>query len=117
MAEVVLTIGDRQHRIACKAGSEAQVRRMGAMLDERWPAAHRASGGNNGERSMLFVALMLADALDEAAAGGDPAVAVAGAPVSTPPAAPPPDSEALLARIADRLESLAAALEEDTQSA
>lgn len=112
MAEVILKIGDRQHRIACKAGSEDQVRRMGAMIDDRWGAAHRASGGLNAERSMLFVALMLADALDEAQrrlAGGQTDAPPAAAPIPTP-AAPLPSEDALN-HIADRIEAIAAALE------
>lgn len=112
MAEVILKIGDRQHRIACKAGSEDQVRRMGAMIDDRWGAAHRASGGLNAERSMLFVALMLADALDEAQrklAAGQPVAQPVAAPLPAP-AAPALDGE-MLSRIADRIEAIAAALE------
>ncbi len=34
------------------------------MLDRHWSIAARASGGLNGERTMLFLALMLADELD-----------------------------------------------------
>ena len=95
MADVTLTIGDRRHSVACPDGQEDQVRRLGKMLDARWGAATRASGGLNGERTMLFVALMLADALDEA---------------ERRPAA---DADtAMLERVADRLEALAASLEE-----
>jgi cell division protein ZapA len=97
MAEVVLDIGGRQHRIGCRDGSEDQVRRMGTMLQQRWAAATTASGGQSTERSMLFVALMLADTLDEmqrkgakTTAGDDPA----------------------LTNIADRLEAIATALEQ-----
>jgi cell division protein ZapA len=95
MADVTLTIGDRRHTVACPDGQEDQVRRLGTMLDAHWATAARASGGLNGERTMLFVALMLADALDDA--DRRPAGA---------------QDEALLARIADRLESLAASLEQ-----
>lgn len=101
MAEVLLSIGDRQHRVACRDGSEDHLRRMGAMIDQRWAAANQASGGNNAERSMLFVALMLADALDEQQAA----------------VAAPAANDAVLARIADRLEALADALENDAPSA
>ena len=95
MADVTLTIGDRRHAVACPPGQEDQLRRLGTMLDAHWANAARASGGLNGERTMLFVALMLADALDEAERR--PAEA---------------KDEALLANIADKLESLAASLEQ-----
>jgi cell division protein ZapA len=95
MADVTLTIGDRRHTVACPDGQEDQVRRLGTMLDAHWSTAARASGGLNGERTMLFVALMLADALEEAD--------------RRPTAA---KDEAVLARIAARLESLAASLEQ-----
>ncbi|MEO5866222.1 MAG: cell division protein ZapA [Sphingomonas sp.] len=94
MADVTLTIGDRRHTVACRDGEEDQLHRLGTLLDARWNSAQRASGGLNGERTMLFVALMLADALDEAERrpAGDA-------------------NGALVARIADRLEAVAAALE------
>ena len=102
MAEVVLQIGDRRHSVACRDGEEAQVRQLGSLLDERWAAANRAAGGLSGERAMLFVALMLADALQESE--------------SRPPE-PGAASPAMLATIADRLESLAAALEQSPATA
>ena len=92
MAEVTIMIGDRPHTVYCQDGGEARVR----MLGQRWPAALRASGGHNGERALLFVALMLADALEEAERRPPAGAAV---------------SEAALARIAERLEALADALE------
>ena len=59
--------------------------------------ADRAAGGLSAERAMLFVALMLADDLDEAAHRPPEGAAV---------------SEIALTRIADRLEGLAQALEQ-----
>lgn len=95
MAEVTLTIGDRRHVVACREGEQDQIHRLGAMLDSRWAAALRASGGLSTERTMLFIALMLADALDE----GD--------------RRPPELADAtLLDMLAERLETLAATLEE-----
>jgi len=100
VSEVTLTIGGRRHIVACHDGEEAQVRRLGDMLDQRWASAERAAGGLNGERAMLFVALMLADALDE-----------------TDRRSPDGAGEALLARVADRLEALADTLEKPGASA
>ena len=102
MAEVQLSIGGRNHPVACRDGEEARVEELGRLLQERWPAALRAAGGVSNERAMFFVALMLADALDEA---------------QTRPPEGSAMSEAALARIADRLESLADALEQSPPSA
>ena len=101
MANVVIQVGGRGWPIACRAGEEPRVEALGRMLEARWAAADRASGGSP-ERAMLLVALMLADALDEAE--------------SRPPAGAAL-SEVALARIADRLESLADALEMDGAAA
>ncbi|MBA4048348.1 MAG: cell division protein ZapA [Sphingomonas sp.] len=104
MAEVSLIIGGRAHRIACADGQEAQLERLGAMVAERWETAQRAAGGTGAERTMLLIALMLADALSDAqrasasASGGN-------------------DAAPLLDAIATRLEALATALEHDGKSA
>lgn len=95
MADVTLTVGTRRHVVTCPDGQEEQLRRLGAMLDAKAGAAERASGGLSGERTMLFVALMLADALDEA--NRRPAIT---------------NDEVLLGLIAEQLESLAERLEQ-----
>lgn len=96
MANVTLQIGGRPHTVACRDGEEARLQQLGRMIEERWPAALRAAGGVPSERAMLFVALMLADDLDEVQQRPPEGAAV---------------SEPALARIADRLEALADALE------
>ncbi len=95
MANVLLQIGGRAWPIACRDGEERRGETLGRMLDQRWAAADRAAAGQP-ERAMLFVALMLADALEEAESRPPVGAAIA---------------EPALERIADRLESLAAALE------
>ncbi|HEX8383041.1 MAG TPA: cell division protein ZapA [Sphingomonas sp.] len=98
MAQVTLSFGGRGHVVACRDGEEARVHQLGQIIEERWAGAARAGGGSY-ERTFLYVALMLADALDEAENR------------------PLPDnlvSEDELAGIADRLESLAATLEQTT---
>lgn len=101
MAEISITIGGRSHRIACRDGEEDRVRQLAAMIDERWAPAERAAGLNS-ERAFLMVALMLADDLDESERRPPVGAAV---------------SDAALARIADRLERLASALEQTPSSA
>jgi cell division protein ZapA len=100
MADVTITIGDRRHTVACRDGEEDQLRRLSALLDSRWATAARASGGLNGERTMLFIALMLADSLDEAERR-----------------LPDGAGEAQLDQLADRLEGIASALEKSSPNA
>jgi len=102
MADVTLTIGDRRHQVACRDGEEAQLLRLGEMLDQRWAAANHASGGLSGERTMLLIALMLADSLDAARNAPPDASGASGA---------------YLDGLAERLESIAAALEKDAPGA
>ncbi|WP_375392693.1 cell division protein ZapA [uncultured Sphingomonas sp.] len=101
MAQVQLSIGGRAMAVACRDGEEGRVRLLGRMLDERWPAAERAAGGV-ADRAMFFLALMLADDLDEAEHRPPAGAAV---------------SETAVVRIAERLERLADALEQTPPSA
>ena len=101
MAVVTLRIGDGIHDLACRDGGEARLERAGAIVDEFWDKGRAASGGAGGQRAMLLTALMIADALIEAR--------------ETPP--PETPEARLLNEMAARLESLAAALEEEGASA
>ena len=99
MAQVTLTLGGRGFVVGCREGEEARVEHLGRMITERWSGAAKAGGSL--ERSFLFLALMLADELDEEINR------------------PLPDnlvSEEELAVIADRLESLASTLEQSAPS-
>jgi cell division protein ZapA len=98
MADVTLTIAGRPYSVACRDGEEPHLRRLGQLIDQHSETAARASGGLNSERTLLFIALILADQLDEAER--NPSTGV---------------SPLLLERIADRLEAVAAALEDDAQ--
>ncbi|URW76549.1 cell division protein ZapA [Sphingomonas donggukensis] len=95
MAEVTLRIGGRAHTVACRDGGEADLEALGRRLDAHAQTASRAAGGQSGERTMLYIALLLADELAEAER----------APGTGP-------SSAALARIAERLESIAAGIED-----
>ncbi|VXC93748.1 cell division protein ZapA [Sphingomonas sp. AX6] len=125
MAQVTIHIGGRAHVIACRDGEEDHVRSLAAMLDAHHANADRASAGQSGERTMLFVGLFLADQLNEArktiAALPPPPPAY---PVAQPiakkdeldlePAKPKGIDPAVLDGIAERLEALADNLESDT---
>ncbi len=100
MAEVTLTLAGRDYAVACRDGEEPHLKRLEAMISPHADTAQRASGGINSERTLLYLALILADMLDEAE--------------RNPPSGVSP---ILLDHIADRLEAVAAALEEDTAAA
>ena len=68
MSEVALKIGGRTYRVACAAGEEDRVKRLGKTIDEKL-ATMGASAGP-GEQNMLFAALLLADEVQEARDGG-----------------------------------------------
>ncbi|MFZ5747682.1 MAG: cell division protein ZapA [Pseudomonadota bacterium] len=100
MADVQLSIAGRAYTVACRDGEEAHLLRLEHLMARHADTAQRASGGINSERTLLFLALILADLLDEAERN-------------------PPEgvSPVLLDNIADRLEAVAAALEEDAPGA
>jgi cell division protein ZapA len=100
MADITLTIAGRNYSIATRDGEEAHIRHLETILQKHAETAQRASGGLNMERTLLYLALILADLLDEAERHPPQGV-----------------SPVLLERIADRLESVAAALEEDATNA
>ncbi len=100
MADVNLMIGGRGHTVACRDGDEAHLLHLGSILDRHHAVASQAAGGAGAERTFLFLSLILADALDEA---------------DRRPSAE--RDTAAMARIADRLEAVADALEEAGVSA
>lgn len=74
MSEVTLRIGGRTYRVACNDGQEAQLAKLGSMIDEKF----QQLSGNlapTEAQNLVFAAILLADELQEAreAVGGDPA--------------------------------------------
>ena len=100
MAEITLSIAGRSYAIAAREGDEMHLRHLESLLQRHAADALRASGGLNQERTLVYLALILADLLDEAERNPPQGV-----------------SPVLLERIADRLEAVAAALEEDAAEA
>ena len=98
MAEVDLTIAGRAYRVACRAGEEENLRAAGALVDAKSREAIAGLGTLSESRQLLFAALLLADHIVDGRqelvdTGPDPALVERAE------------------RLAERLESLAAALE------
>ena len=111
MSNVPLSIGGRSFTVACAAGEEAHVARLGRSIDAKL-AAMGDLAGQSESRMLLFASLLLADELHEAQS----ARAMAPAPpaeAAAPPAAEPMPANlgARLLAIATRLENLADLLE------
>jgi len=99
MGQITLTIAGRSHQVGCRDGEEPKLRALGAMLERHAPAVQHAAGGSS-ERTLLYIALILADQLAEREA------------------APPSDiTSDILERVADRLEALASTLEQTVPNA
>jgi cell division protein ZapA len=96
MAEVTLNIAGRDYAVPCRDGEELHFKRLEGLLVRHAATAARASGGISHDRTLVYLALILADLLDEAER--NPSAGV---------------SPVLLDNIADRLEAVATALEED----
>ncbi|MBX3564698.1 MAG: cell division protein ZapA [Sphingomonas sp.] len=94
MADVSLSIAGRSYSVAARDGEESHLRHLETILQKHAATALRASGGLNAERTLVYLALILADLIDE----GE----------RNPPAGVSP---VLLDRVADRLEAVAALLE------
>jgi cell division protein ZapA len=108
MAQVTFTLANKSHTVATRDGEEPQLLALVERLQKHAPAAMRASAGTSSERTLLLIALMLADELSERER----------APVAAPAPEPQPLPEAgipveLLEELAERLEAVAAALEDD----
>ena len=63
MSEVALPIGGRTYRVACAAGEEERVARLGAAVSDKLAAMGNLSGHE--AQNLLFAALLLADEVHE----------------------------------------------------
>jgi len=90
MAQVAITVGGHQYRIAARDGDEIRIERLGAELAARAARLTKALGVMSEAQTLVMVALMLADELADARNGTTPA----------------PDL-ARLARVVEQLEVLA----------
>lgn len=117
MSNLNLSIGGRQFVVSCPDGEEAHVEMLGRMVDER---ARRIGSGQGEARMLLFAGLMLADELHEAHRQAPTAPPIQNAPIGDDRAEVEARAEAIATRIAglaQRLENLAAALEDGAVTA
>ena len=107
MATMVdLTIAGRTYQVACREGEEDSLRAAARLVDGKSREALAGLGTLSEARQFLFASLLLADQLVD----DKPQVAAAAPP---PPARPDPALILRAESLADRLESLAMALENE----
>ena len=103
MGQALLVISGRSYRITCRDGDEDRITRLGDELAARADRLTASLGTMPETQLLAMTALMLADELSDARAGIAPPPAPAPAPV----AAPPMVDITRLARIVERLETIA----------
>lgn len=103
MRDVELHIAGRHYRVACAAGEEARLSRLGDIIDSKL-AGEPGLAAQSEPRMLLYGALLLADELEE----------LRKSKANSPPAAPTPDVDAaaVLEELAEWLETIAGQLED-----
>ena len=110
MAQVTVRIGGYAHPVACQDGQEKHLTNMAAEVDKRISAL-KGMGIQFGEtRMLLLAALQLADEAMDLKAEND-ALKAGGAVAAEAPASDPALADGLV-RLAEKLEAIAARLEE-----
>jgi cell division protein ZapA len=110
MARMVdLTIAGRTYQVACREGEEESLRAAARLVDGKSREALAGLGTLSEARQFLFASLLLADQLIDDKPGA--------APPPPPPARPDPAVVLRAESLADRLESLAMALENEGSNA
>ena len=95
MSEVGLRIGGKTYMVACGDGEEAQLVKLGQMIDAKLQVMEGNLSAQDAQ-NLLFAALLLADELDEARKGSHAAADMGADPSDL---------------IADRLDHLAKTIE------
>lgn len=107
MASVDIEIAARKYAVACREGEQEHLRSVAALVDQKAQEAASALGSLGESRQLLFASLLLADEIKELRSG---------APIAPAPAPDPVIGQAL-ERLAERIERIAAKLENGTASA
>ena len=104
MAEIDVFIAGRSYRVACRDGEEDSLRKAAALVDSKSREALAGLGTLSEARQLLFASLLLADQLVDDGRTPEPIL-------------PDPHLAERAEKIADRLESLAEALEREAAPA
>ncbi len=114
MAQVSLKINGYAYTVGCEDGQENHLRAMAGAVEERMTRV-KALGSQSGEsRLLVLAALLMADELHDMAAELADAQNRRGHAPGHPlgqTSLPPPVEPARLAQLAERAESIAAAME------
>ena len=109
MASVIdVNIAGRNYQVACREGEEENLRAAARLVDGKSREAIAGLGTLSEARQFLFASLLLADQLIEK----EPSPVTAAAP-----AGPDPQLVSRAESLAERLESLATALEREDATA
>jgi cell division protein ZapA len=103
-----LNIAGRTYQVACREGEEDSLRAAARLVDGKSREALAGLGTLSEARQFLFASLLLADQLMD-----DKPQVAAAATAPPPPARPDPALVLRAESLADRLESLAMALENE----
>jgi len=104
MAEIDVFIAGRTYRVACRDGEEDSLRKAASLVDAKSREALQGLGTLSEARQLLFASLLLADQMIDDGRTPEPTL-------------PDPGLAERAERIADRLESLAEALEREAAPA
>ena len=96
MGQAIVAISGRSYRISCRDGDEARIAGLGTELAARAERLTASLGVMPESQLLVMTSLMLADELADARAG-----------IAPPPGAGPVVDITRLARIVERLETLA----------
>ena len=111
MAHVDLLIAGRSYQIACRDGEEDNLRAAARLVDAKSREALSGLGTLSESRQLLFASLLLADQLVDGSGGA------VMTPIPPEPTDPDPVIVDRVVRLAERLESLADSLENETADA